>query len=227
MFFHKRLADPNIHKDFIERETEKLKQFKKYIEVRYLSRFSPTVAFLVKYKFMQREVIDLFQNYSYLTSDYIQKILRENQPFPSNSYTSSSFLDLSVNIFEIPYSTLLGATQEFFEKRAPTAVDQFRLRNFITTIFHQYNFVPYHNFSHGACVMQLFQNMIDQSESFRKLLSSEEQFIFLLICLCHDNSHPGTNNGYQIKRKTSLSYYFYQKSVLENYHIVQMLRKLD
>lgn len=56
---------------------------------------------------MNREVIDLFQDFNYLTSDFIQKALKEGHPFPPNDYSASSFEDLSINIFDIPYITLL------------------------------------------------------------------------------------------------------------------------
>lgn len=50
----------------------------------------------------------------------------------------------------------MKASIEFLTSKAPKDVDSVKLSNFVTTIFHQYNFIPYHNFTHGACVMQLF-----------------------------------------------------------------------
>ena len=62
---------------------------------------------------MNREVIDLFDQHSYLTDEYIDKLLSQDSVFPANSYDAKSFLDLSTSIFEIPYKTLLSASIEY------------------------------------------------------------------------------------------------------------------
>ena len=67
---------------------------------------SPIVAFLIKYKLMNREIIDLFQNYSYLNKDYIKNLLITPQSFPALGFKYSDFENLAINIFEIPYNTL-------------------------------------------------------------------------------------------------------------------------
>ena len=40
--------------NLIEKEIEKFIEIKKFIEQKYLSKFSPVVAFIIKYKFMNR-----------------------------------------------------------------------------------------------------------------------------------------------------------------------------
>lgn len=62
---------------------------------------------------MNKEIVDLFLNYSYLTDEYIQEKLEKRALFPPNNYTAKDFQDLTINIFEIPYSTLKGATIEY------------------------------------------------------------------------------------------------------------------
>ena len=57
--------------------------------------------------------------------------------------------------------------------------------------------------------MQLFANFYKKSEKLQKLITKEEYFVYLLACLCHDNSHRGKNNDYHVKIKDEMAYYFY------------------
>lgn len=72
---------------------------------------------------MNKEVIDLFDQYSYLNDDYIDKILAQDSVFPANSYDAQAFLDLTTSIFEIPYKTLLSASIDFLQLKASPSVN--------------------------------------------------------------------------------------------------------
>lgn len=70
-----KIDDTYIKKRIIQKEIEKFIEFKKVIELKFLAKFNPVVAFLIKYRFMNREIIDLFPNYSFLTDSYIKEKL--------------------------------------------------------------------------------------------------------------------------------------------------------
>ena len=49
---------------------------------------------------------------------------------------------------------------------------------------------------------------------FSELFSKEEKFFALLAALAHDIAHPGTNNDFEIKRKSNLAIVGENTSVL-------------
>ena len=49
-------------------------------------------------------------------------------------------------------------------------------------------------------------------------MSEFELFATVLSGAAHDLDHPGTNNMYEIQRKSKLATLYNDKSVLENYH---------
>ena len=40
-------------------------------------------------------------------------------------------------------------------------------------------------------------------------------FALMLACLCHDTSHPGTNNAYQVATLSKIAMKYHDESVLE------------
>ena len=49
---------------------------------------------------------------------------------------------------------------------------------------------------------------------FSDLFSNQEKFFALLAALAHDISHPGTNNDFEVKKKTNLAMMADNSSVL-------------
>jgi hypothetical protein len=84
------------------------------------------------------------------------------------------------------------------------------LHKLVTEISINYNIVSYHNFSHGfslsLVIFHLFQ-MLYQCFQYHKELTSvyneEERFYAILAGLAHDLNHPGTNNAFEVKTKSS------------------------
>ena len=223
----KEINDLSIKKEILRSESKKFKKFKKKIELKFLSKFSPIIAFQIKYKLKNKLIIDLFDKYSYLTPELISKKLKEKKLFPVYKYNEEKFEDLNINIFEIPFSTLLISSIKFLEKKAPKNLNPLKLDVFVKKIYKSYNFIPYHNFTHAACVMQFFNLFLNSSTDLRNILDKDKQFITFLACMVHDNSHPGKNNDYYIKKKHDLAYNTFNKSVLENFHIIKTLKLLD
>ncbi len=59
------------------------------------------------------------------------------------------------------------------------------------------------------------------------MYSDFDMFLNYVICISHDNGHQGKNNDYYIKKRHDLAYNSYNKSVLENFHIVNLLKILN
>ncbi|XP_076069121.1 uncharacterized protein LOC143041178 isoform X2 [Oratosquilla oratoria] len=91
------------------------------------------------------------------------------------------------------------------------------LRNFLCTVYHHYNQVPFHNFQHAFCVTQMMYGMTWKCDLLRRL-GDLEVLILLTSCVCHDLDHPGFNNIYQINAKTELALRYNDISPLENHH---------
>ncbi len=193
----------------MESERIKFKKFKRRIEIEFLSKFNPVVAFLIKYKLKNKEIIDLFDKYDYLTPEFIQNKLKKRILFPSYDYNADCFSDFNINIFEIPYDTLLKSSKQFLYAAAPEEMNKIKLDNFLREIFKLYNFVPYHNFSHGACVMQLFQKFTENNKQISYLFNPNRKFLGYIAALCHDNSHLGKNNKFLVKKNHQLAYNVY------------------
>lgn len=217
----------SIKKEILRSENNKFKKFKKKIEIQFLSKFSPIIAFQIKYKLKKKMIIDLFDKYSYLTPELISQKLKEKKLFPVYKYSAEKFEDLKINIFEIPYSTLLISSIKFLEKSAPKELNPLKLDKFVKKVYKNYNFIPYHNFTHAACVMQFFNLFLLHSPDLKKSISKDLQFKTFISCLVHDNSHPGKNNDFFSKKKHNLAYNSFNKSVLENYHVINTLKLLD
>lgn len=77
---------------------------------------------------------------------------------------------------------------------------------------------PYHNLTHVTDVTQTLGTFL-ATEKAMGLLTDMDRLIMLVSAISHDLDHPGTNNLYQVNRKTELSIKYDNKSVLENHHI--------
>jgi len=89
---------------------------------------------------------------------------------------------------------------------------------FLAEIDDTYLPVAYHNNMHGADVLHGC-NLIVENTSLLQCLNPGEYFSFLVAGMCHDLSHPGTNNMFQIDSKSKIALKYNDCSVLENFHI--------
>lgn len=59
------------------------------------------------------------------------------------------------------------------------------------------------------------------------MYTDEERFYALVAGLAHDMNHPGTNNAYEVKTKSTRALEFKNESVLENFHLKSLWKLLD
>lgn len=100
--------------------------------------------------------------------------------------------------------------------------------NFLRSIESDYkpkSEVPYHNSTHAADVMQATHCFLSMGAAGYSS-SPVEKFSLLVAAAVHDVGHPGTNNAYQICKRTDAALTYNDQSVLENMHVSLALRRL-
>lgn len=76
----------------------------------------------------------------------------------------------------------------------------------------------YHNLRHITDVVQTLGTYL-ALEKPMALLTDIDRLVLIITAIVHDLGHPGTNNLYEINRKTELALKYDNKAVLENFHI--------
>ena len=77
---------------------------------------------------------------------------------------------------------------------------------------------PYHNLTHVTDVTQTLGTFL-ATENAMSLFTDLDRLILVVSAISHDLDHPGTNNMYQVNKKTELASKYDNKAVLENHHI--------
>lgn len=96
-------------------------------------------------------------------------------------------------------------------------IDLISMYNCIIKISNKYNNNPYHNFRHAVTVTH-FIYLIIKNTQISEYLSKNKLFGLLFSGLVHDIDHPGTDNLFEINKKSVLAFQYNDSSVLENYH---------
>ena len=91
------------------------------------------------------------------------------------------------------------------------------LMHFSRSVMAQYVDNPYHNFKHAFDVAQMCYFYVTKSKA-GKFLTKTDMLALITSALCHDLSHPGTTNSFQINAETELALVYNDTSVLENFH---------
>ena len=76
----------------------------------------------------------------------------------------------------------------------------------------------YHNLRHITDVVQTLGSFL-ALEMPMSIFTDLDRLIMIISAIVHDLDHPGTNNLYQINKKTDLAIKYDNKSVLERHHI--------
>lgn len=95
--------------------------------------------------------------------------------------------------------------------------------NFVREVRRHYQANPYHNFVHAFDVLQTVYSLLFITDAVN-FLTELDIFALLVSALCHDLSHPGTNNAFQVNNLTSLALLYNDVSVLENHHVATLFR---
>jgi cAMP-specific phosphodiesterase 4 len=91
--------------------------------------------------------------------------------------------------------------------------------NFFTALEGSYRSdVPYHNYRHGADVMQSTHVLLN-SETLKNVFSPLDILSALFAAAIHDVDHPGFTNQYLVNTNSELALMYNDISVLENHHL--------
>ena len=72
------------------------------MEFKFLFKFSPTIAILIKNKFKKKPVIKVF-DFDFVTDKFIQDRLKSSENFPAYRYEITNKLNDKICIFEISF----------------------------------------------------------------------------------------------------------------------------
>ncbi|CAD8060747.1 unnamed protein product [Paramecium primaurelia] len=102
------------------------------------------------------------------------------------------------------------------------------LMKFIKEVERKYNKRknPFHNFDHGITVMHSC-NFLCSLPKAHEYISEIVYFATVISGLCHDISHTGRTNQFEINSKSKLATRYLDKSPLENHHAAVTLRLLN
>lgn len=81
---------------------------------------------------------------------------------------------------------------------------------------YYYDENPYHSFDHALDMTIVLYFILTQLKADR-FFEPIDKVALLIAGLCHDIKHPGSNNQFQTKTSSDLSYLYAGQSVLENY----------
>jgi 3',5'-cyclic-nucleotide phosphodiesterase len=97
-----------------------------------------------------------------------------------------------------------------------------RLFRFISEISSRYTETSYHNWAHACDVTQCIFFMVYRG-NIGERYEAWELFVLLVAAICHDTSHYGFNNVFNVKAETPFGILFKDQSVMEMYHITQSI----
>jgi len=190
------------------------------VENKYLIQFSNIQSFKIRYAFKNKHLIDVF-------GTEFERALEETHGgqlfnFPTthiNFNYSDVFSNIDFDILKTPVCKLRDVAFEFLNENKPSLVSALNLRELVNGIQENYNYVPYHSFSHSFAVMHLFHIMISKINESHQLYDKNTLFVCYIACLGHDLNHKSKNNGYHISIKSKYSLVSFNQSVLEKHHI--------
>ena len=98
-------------------------------------------------------------------------------------------------------------------------IDENTFVKFFTCLEGRYRSdVPYHNYRHGADVMQSTHVLLN-SKTLKNVFSPLEVLSALFAAAIHDVDHPGVTNQYLVNTGSELALMYNDVSVLENHHL--------
>ncbi|EKX46145.1 hypothetical protein GUITHDRAFT_70918, partial [Guillardia theta CCMP2712] len=123
----------------------------------------------------------------------------------ATSFDEDDLLHLTLEIFlEVGVHEKLGIPTD-------------KMKRFILGVRDRMLDNPYHNWTHVFDVMQTVYSLATMCRAFDKL-SDIQTFALIVSALCHDLEHPGVNNLFLIKSRSSLATLYNETSILEKHH---------
>mmetsp|Transcript_76036 Transcript_76036/g.204012 ORF Transcript_76036/g.204012 Transcript_76036/m.204012 type:complete len:515 (+) Transcript_76036:88-1632(+) len=128
----------------------------------------------------------------------------------------------TLNIDPLSFSSddLVHLTLEIFNELnmlSRLRISEEKMQRFILAVRDRMLDNPYHNWTHIFDVTQTVYTLGTMTGVFKRF-SDMELFALLISALCHDLEHPGVNNVYLIKSRSSLIALYSDDSILEKHH---------
>jgi len=136
---------------------------------------------------------------------------------------------LSFSTFGLDSQALLDTVVEMIHNlniHTELLISKKHVRDLVAQIQQNYNYNPFHSFSHAVTVTQMMYLFITKTKLINRI-NIKEKFSLLFCMICHDLDHPGLSNGYQINSKSPLATRYNNKSVLENHHLARTLEVIS
>lgn len=167
------VEDAGMHESLIRPLVHSVSELKIEVEHTYKQDKTPADAFLGKCKFTSTPVIDILQKLEIKTAD------------PKDL----DILNIDFNILGISPNNLKPKAFELFDRIAPEKVSRETIKVFIDEVARGYRINPYHNFTHGFSVCQVFYFMWSVSPRLQKFLDVDEMYIGCVASFSHDIGH--------------------------------------
>ena len=107
---------------------------------------------------------------------------------------------------------------------ATLGIDKATLSRFIEAVARGYRPNPYHNLNHATDALNTMGWFVTRP-TFARNFPSWMRFLLMVATLVHDVDHPGNDNQWEIKTRSTLAHRFANKSVLEQ-RSVEVTRQL-
>ncbi|CAD8154379.1 unnamed protein product [Paramecium octaurelia] len=182
----------------------------------------------------------LDQRISLKESENDRKILKTKgvNHFYSDMITDTCIEDINNLKFNIlPYSCNWLEKQKvvFYILRSNNFIEDYKINetalcNFLCALEYKYNKSgnQFHNYDHGVTVMQCSHaiSLEIMKTKHAHLLTQFTKFALILAALCHDVSHTGRTNTFEINSLSNLAIRYHDKSVLEQHHAATSIKML-
>ncbi|KAL4449247.1 hypothetical protein ABPG74_015629 [Tetrahymena malaccensis] len=158
------------------------------------------------------------------------EILLKPEDFKIDEQINQELENFGIDIWKYDENQKLKIAWLIMEKRNYFKEYEIPMEEFITFLYklrEKYNKRenPFHNFDHGIMVMHgCF--MIGCRTNANKYLNSIQEFSLVFSGLCHDVSHRGKTNAFEVNTMSKLAIRYHDQSVLEQHHIAHTFKIL-
>lgn len=189
-----------------------------------LSELRDRVQNAVKQELTDTEAFNLLATH---TKVDVIDIVSRNKVARADPKDFNNFLDINFNLLGLQVSDLKAKAIDHFTRIAPPTLDKHTIHTFVEEVAAGYQINPYHNFTHGFGVAQVFYYMWSISPGLQKLLDSDAMFVGCIAGLGHDIGHRGKNNMFYANTNHYFAKLSLGKSVLEHFHAYRTLQILQ
>lgn len=133
----------------------------------------PKEAFLAKCAYTENPLIDILQRLEIRTE----------------SIHDLDLLNINFNILGLTPNELKVKSFDLFDRISPEKVSRDNIKVFIDEVEKGYRINPYHNFTHGFSVCQVFYYMWSVSPRLQKFMDVDEMYIGCVASFAHDLAH--------------------------------------